>query len=621
MSGEFSADAVALAARVLAWLRSNLRDDGVIWDPAEDRRSPPDHYAESFAGLGFALMARHAPEEGWDTAARACTEYALTRPEGGGAHREFDALAFSLLRRCSPDLAVEYPGEWAQASARRRAEVSRNWLAMMAAIRALEGAAPEEALAGLNVVLEAQLNDGFFVDSRQGMATPLVYHAKICAMLAVVAAVSGDESSRLAGVRGLDALLPFISPAGRAFYHGRSTETPFGYAAAILAYRLAGVVADDPRAEAYHEAADRLLSCLARRQADDGHLRITPREVGRLAWDVYVHTPVYNAYAAALLLIAAEPDLLNPVSRPEPATRPLEIRRNAPVAGLWCVDEDGVFAAFATTGQAVPYDPPFYGDLRTWGMQPLCLEVDGELLIPPPPLWWRGERDRSTLVDPAGSTFTPWLELQGRRYCVRRYDSVNERSKEETRQCIATGTPTQWVAPLTTVRLARKVLPESWSDQRPFWREEALTGVALLRAWLWSATLRAWIGVSGCGGQLPFGLRACWANPMLLGSPAADDAGVLSVTQGRAEVRYQAFIDGEAVSDWEQDEVPTVYGWAKRFCSPLRPVSGDGVHCVELLQLDPTQQIRCLVEDSWRVRIEGEGVTHLLDFEEFAPTR
>src|SRR5205085_2781958 len=115
--------------------------------------------------------------------------------------------------------------------------------------------------------------------------------------LAVPETEFGNAAVRTALERGLQAMAALVSPSGVLVPYGRSRNTLFGYAAAILAFRRGARRLDQP---IYETIANRLESRVATFQRSDGHVPcvLNNDEREKKDWDVYVNDPDYNAYAA-----------------------------------------------------------------------------------------------------------------------------------------------------------------------------------------------------------------------------------------------------------------------------------------------------------------------------------
>jgi hypothetical protein len=417
-----------LELRLATWLRDSQDGTGRILDPVHRE---PGEYADGWAALALALASQKDADSGWIPACERALRVALARsPES-----EFDQAALLLLaaraRRGGFEQIAGIPEPAAVRLYPGGRLVSHNWVAMRAlscSLRAhltVDAAAAARANSLWAEVCSRQLPCGLFVDSPGGEATPLTYHAKFCAMLALLlteATADGEKRPREAEalLRGLEALAPLVSPAGVLVPYGRSRHTLFGYAAAILSFERGAELFERPE---LRRVADRMRARLARFQAPDGHIPcvLNDGEAARRDWDVYVNNPDYNAYAAGLLLLNAEPARCQRISLPRPVPRP------GPLPPVLAHAEGDCFVAFAAQGQSVPVGTPFFCDHRYYGMQPLWIERGGEALLEPAPYRWRPDQDRKLLCDPAENPWIPFIRWADSNYCVRCYDQVELR--------------------------------------------------------------------------------------------------------------------------------------------------------------------------------------------------
>jgi hypothetical protein len=320
---------------IMGYLLERQLESGVIWDEHRGDIAPDNGYQNTFFALGCVQMHHRRREEKWISAARKALWYFRGIPRNRRGHLEFNNLAVVLLLTKITKLDVlDSPDyQWIEAfckdyvsdlefRVRPYGGMSNNWLAMRSATHALvyaiTGEAREMKMARKlmrNHILGYQLGDGFFYDypndaNADNFSTPLTYHAKICLMLAFFLESIWDCDVLKALVNGLDVLSHFIAPSGQAFYFGRTNNGLFGYAAAIYAYELLASLlstSDSEKALHYHRCAQRLLRFITRYQCLDGHVRIVPNSLEELrcGWDEYMHTTIYNAYAAAMLLLTA----------------------------------------------------------------------------------------------------------------------------------------------------------------------------------------------------------------------------------------------------------------------------------------------------------------------------
>ncbi len=198
-------DAVGLARGVVHWLISRQMPSGGIRGSGVEA-SPSDHYAHSFGALAMALVAEadKSPHL-WEQSQRAA-DYTIGLPGHTRSAQEFNSLALLMLTRVVQASATA-PGKMRDSLETQIMEpsflydgsrlVSNNWVAMRAVCFLLHArlTTNERSLRRgedlLRETLRWQLEDGVFVDyprKPQGcFATPLTYHAKMCAMLALAA--------------------------------------------------------------------------------------------------------------------------------------------------------------------------------------------------------------------------------------------------------------------------------------------------------------------------------------------------------------------------------------------------------------------------------------------------
>lgn len=401
-----------LAEETGQWLLDAQRNGGTrILDPVHRVHGS---YADGLAALAFALLWQQSGESRWQLG----LERALPASLCSRGDSEFDSYAQSLLLHLAPEVV---PNSWLDRLAQRKPYagsrlVSNNWLLLRALNWGLRFARTGEkeslAIARASLqVLERQLPCGLFPDSPHGCATPICYHAKICAALALIhrlcpPEVSHGTEDRLR--RGLEALQVAVSPRGHLVPYGRSRETLFAYGSAVLALRLGhglfpGSVSD--------ERCDSMLDRLRTFTAADGHLPavLNDDEWLRRDWDVYVNNPDYNAYLAATLLLA---ERLAP--RKETARR-----EQAPsTATIWCdwgplliYQSPTLYFACSTTGEYAPFGTPFFADTRYAGLTPLLWEHGTMQRRFDCDYCWDGrERTRAVLMD---ARRAPWRPRRG----------------------------------------------------------------------------------------------------------------------------------------------------------------------------------------------------------------
>jgi hypothetical protein len=512
-----------LATGVVHWLLARQLPSGAI--RGEDgRASPADHYAHAFAALAMALVAsRERRSDLWGAVTQAIG-YTLALPPAMRREQEFNSLALLMLTACVRDTdAAPHDLRAALEAAIRdpaflydgERTVSNNWLAMRAVcfLMAARLLSDERCrLRGEALVRETlgrQLPDGIFVDYpgdvRTEFATPLTYHAKTCAMLCMAADYTERETVAPAVIRGLQALTALMSPHGECLYFGRSCNSLFGLAATYYALRTVG--AWEPTGP-WAAEADRLWPGIAERRESDGHLRLTPDrdEARRSGWDVYYHTEVYNAYAAALLLDAPPGPVAQPPGRlaQEPCSHQYD-------AGLVAFRGPQFFAAFTTRGQCVLDGSSLFSDMRYTGLQPQLFELAGVPQVPEPPLLWRGPTTKAEAVSPRHTGFTPYITWRGRDHCGRVFERAFVRGSARWFMIWGRGPAMSLTLPPRAVRLLRRLRGRLTGEGDLAFTPRRLPGLSLVRAILIFPEHQALLFVDGYQGRWPRG--AVWNGP------------------------------------------------------------------------------------------------------------
>ncbi len=425
-----SPNLITLAEGVVQRLISLQQPDGNLRDPVSDIPLPPDHYGTVLFAAACTLTGSTA---GAPEAAERAIRYYLRVPRSARAAHELNNLGLLRVYRrwrgssVAPDLQTAIAAHLHRMPfASLTSNVTNNWHAMRAVCFAqrsrLFGSERDRraALACLHShVLVLQGSDGLFADypapGRGGdRATPLTYHAKFCAMLAMFLQEIDDEAAAAALARGVSALARLCAPNGESLYFGRGCNSVYGYASAVYGALHAldcGVVAGADR-NLVAQAATRMANLLLRMRQPSGSVRAYPTqfECERLGWDDFVHRLDYNAFAAFLLLQTPGTQL-----RAEVPCAPAGF--DAPQAGLLARERDGVFAAFSIRGQ-LNTGSYLFSDARYTGMQPLTLQYSGRTIIPPPP------HDPASPADPSWIGFMPALSVDGQIWAVRAYDEV-----------------------------------------------------------------------------------------------------------------------------------------------------------------------------------------------------
>jgi hypothetical protein len=394
-----------IAVRIAEYLRANQDERGTIFDVIDNEFTPLGQYGITFYALSAFLIYRNTGDAGWyESGSRAISFYLdnaeadVERADRG--HKEFNDLAilkiFELLKSFD---SAEALGRKVESYVRGRipdvadlkVRIPNNWMSMRAACCAIKSklfpGGPDNEGRWLfeKYVLGVQLKDGFFYDcppvtGLERAETPLVYHAKICAMLAMGYEVYGSAEMLRALLRGLDVFAEFIAPDGECCYYGRTNNGVFGYAGAVYAYqRTAGYLADGDRRKARYAGISNLLSGWIKKwQLPDGHVAIAPNshESEKMGWDVYMHGTVYNAYTAAMLLLAGDLGPSGTFSDGKGLFHALD-------AGLMKLGRNNRFHVMSTRGQDVE-DPGIYGRARYKGLNILKMLRDGGDVFSPP---------------------------------------------------------------------------------------------------------------------------------------------------------------------------------------------------------------------------------------------
>ncbi len=421
---------ITLAKGIVQWLVSTQQTDGNLRDPVTGAALPSDHYGTAlFAATG--TLAEHM--RGATDAAASAVRYYLGLPRSARGSHELNNLGLLCVYRCWRDSSVAPSlrtrlGTYLQRMpfASLTSQVTNNWHAMRAVCLAqrgrLFGSERDRRAARVCLrkdVLPLQGSDGLFADyppvGREGdRMTPLTYHAKFCAMLAMFLQEIDDTDVADALARGVGVMARLCAPNGESLFFGRGCNSVYGYASALYAACHAlelGIIPTADRNLVVHAAA-RMADFLLRMRQPDGSVRAYPTgfEAERLGWDDYVHRLDYNAFAAFLLLQMP----VNGV-RTESTHDPsgLDARQD----GLLVRELNGAFAVFSVRGQ-LNTGSYLFADARYAGMQPLTLQCGGRTIIPPPP------HDAESPTDPSWVGFMPVISLHDEMWAVRTYDDV-----------------------------------------------------------------------------------------------------------------------------------------------------------------------------------------------------
>ncbi len=424
----------ALAEGIVQWLVSAQQMDGNLRDPLTGAALPPDHYGPALFAAACTLA--EPTRDATHAAARAVRYYLGLPRSARGAH-ELNNLGLLRVYRCwrgseaAPDLRTRLATYLhGMPFASLTLPVTNNWHAMRAVCLAQRSSlfgserdrrAARECLC--RDVFPLQGSDGLFADyppaGRGGdRMTPLAYHAKFCAMLAMFLLEFDDPDVAAALARGVGAMSRLCAPNGEALFFGRGCNSVYGYTSAVYAAFHAldlGIIPTADRNLVAHTAA-RMVDFMWRMRQPDGSVRAFPTEfeAERLGWDDYVHRLDYNAFAAFLLQQM-------PVERgrAEVCTglTPDSLGFDAKQDGLLARERDGAFVVFSTRGQ-LNTGSYLFADARYAGMQPLTLQCGGRTIVPPPP------HDAETPTDPSWIGFMPVILLHDEVWAVRTYDDV-----------------------------------------------------------------------------------------------------------------------------------------------------------------------------------------------------
>ncbi len=496
-------DPRVLGRALLRRLARCQQPSGNLRDPLTGEPLAPSHYAVSLFAGACALSREPDLEE---PAERAVRYFLGLLPSLRGAH-ELNNLGLVAAYRVQA--AQGRPaGLWKRLGgyllrmpfASLEGRTTNNWHAMRAVCLLQRGLAldrPQDVKAAVRClhhdVLPLQDGAGLFADYPPGggplRCTPLTYHAKFCAMLAMFLSDLREEMAADALRKGILALARLCAPDGETLYFGRSCNSLYGYAAAAYAMGVAlqlGVVEGDERAEVAW-AAGRVQRFLSRLIAPDGSFRTypTPFERERLGWDDYVDRLDYAAFAAFLAVQTPPPS--------EGLTGDGLRRWEAEAAGLWVEGDDRRIAAFSTRGQFHPGSYLFV-DGRSSGMQVLTWKDAGRTVIPPPP------HEMGDPVDPDWVGFMPVLQACGQSWAVRAYDEVHCFPSSVGVALVGRGRPVT-LHTTATHRAARRAEGRPWLGWvlrgvrrmarqlrvRPpvAYRAEALAGAEVQRALVW----------------------------------------------------------------------------------------------------------------------------------------
>jgi hypothetical protein len=538
-------DAADLAAGIVEWLIARQMPSGAIRADSQ-KESPPNEYAHSFAGLAMGLLAeKQGSQQLWSRAER-CVDYTLSLDPRERRKQEFNSLALLMLTRAARassiapenlrsklegaigDAAFLYDG---------RRQVSNNWLVMRAVcflMRASLTGDQHSKRRGEELLGKVQQwwFDGIFVDFprnverakrdlfRRGVrsyATPLTYHAKMCAMLALAAEFTHPDWLLPYLRDGLLTLVQLMSLQGDCVYYGRSCNSLFGMAAAYFAMQAADRLQLEDmnqQTQSWSIAAGYILATIAKQKEADGHLRLTPAldEAERSGWDVYYHKEVYNAYAAALLLAAPISTADSAAERQSDSVRERHECFIQSYSGLLAVRGGArFFVALSTTGQCVLDGSSLFCDMRYSALQPLLIEMNGVPVVPEPPLWWKGADTKAEAVSPDRCGFTPYITWRGRSYTIRVTDQKRMQCGNDFTTAYGWGTPVALSLPGHGLRAVRRLRGRLTDRGDLAFTPHKLPGVIMFRTVFVFSLKQAVVFIDGFRGTWPNG--AAWHGP------------------------------------------------------------------------------------------------------------
>ncbi|WP_068636891.1 hypothetical protein [Thauera butanivorans] len=419
----------SLLNRLTAALGEQIRPGIGLFDPADDKPSPADHYGQLYAALALACRS----ENDWAVGRKALQAWLALDAKRLG-HLPFNRLALLLLRivlagrglTASDEAMIE--AGLARCRLRRRYP-SNNWSLLAQTCRLIEAPAHRKALESRRLckLLERwTTTKGGFIDfpakPREHFSTPLAYHHKALYLTALACWFHDDAELAHHACRMLDWLVHCWDPAGYAGGFGRTTHGLFGDGCLIASLILMGSE-DDVWQQPIAALCDRLEA----QHRPDGLLWLTPAgpRSGTASWDGYMHLSVYNAWAAAI--IAAARTLKDRRARPTPLC---DTRWTAARTGLFHDEEaglaylrteDGLNALVSTRGQPPQAYSRNEADFRYAGGVLIHLRLrDGPPLAAPPVRTAR----KALTTSPVLAGWTPLLKVRDTIYAIDSFERV-----------------------------------------------------------------------------------------------------------------------------------------------------------------------------------------------------
>lgn len=457
--------------RIVEYLKKNQTPDGTIYDEIDEAKTPDNHYAHTYFALAAIQIYENTSDQSWLRAGEKAVEYFLDLPENRRGHREFNNLAILLMYPRLKKLVDSMPLAKMEGYIENMKfdtdsiAMSNNWTAIKAVCHALKfkifGLNEEKKKAEHLMndhILRYQLDDGFFYDwpnevVTESYITPLTYQAKICSMLLMYNTIIKNSNVLDSAIRGLDTLKHFIADDGETFYYGRSNNALFGHISGIYAYEKAAQTVSGNKSAEFRYCATRLFKFIKTWQQEDGHINITPNEYEkeRCGWDGYMHSTVYNAYAAGLLLMLSEVK-----QKQAHQVNAIEKTYYAENAGLLAIREGNFFMSLSTKGQSVP-SRVMFSDPRYYGMNPLSMKYKGYDIILPLPLIKTSLKDTS---NPSLTGFLPYTKKNDEIYSTRIYDEVKIDINQDSISIFAKGQPTAYIQKILYPSEIRRRIPK-----------------------------------------------------------------------------------------------------------------------------------------------------------------
>ncbi|WP_026278891.1 hypothetical protein [Thioalkalivibrio sp. ARh3] len=393
------------AERLTQAVAAHVRPDIGLWDVLEQRPTPADHYGQTSAAL--ALYLQGGPEiEQWGWPLRAW----LDRCGNRAGHAPFNRLLLLLLRErvivgaqlVTPALEAVLD-EALQRCRLERRYPSNNWTLLAQLCRLIEsppGRPRERETDRLATLLERWTTaHGGFVDypSRPdplGAATPMAYHHK--ALLIASIALCYTATPALAAITQRLYGWVALSWDGGEYVGGlgRSTHSLFGDACLVASLQLLGLAGAEQADTPAGQMLRGVLRRWERQRRADGLLDLTPADrifaagTRPAGWDDYMHLSVYNAWAAAVLAWASDPQ-----RRHAPPGRIVNLKwaggrtevcqQDAQAGVLRAQAGPDLCALISTRGQAPQAYSREVAELRYAGGQPVHVRYRDRVLCPP----------------------------------------------------------------------------------------------------------------------------------------------------------------------------------------------------------------------------------------------